>query len=308
LIRFIDSDDTVGLYFRDVRPNPLLSREEEVDLAKRIERGEKAKHRLTTASGILGLEDRTYLEAEIEQGREALQKLVQSNFRLVISIAKKYMGHDVPLLDLIQEGNLGLMRAAEKFDYRKGYKFGTYATWWIRQAVARALADQGGTIRIPVHMKDRIQRLNRLSRELEMELARWPSPEEVAEEIELSLSQVKQALNATQQPLSLEQPVGEEGDSELGDFIKADNLPGPSEAIDHTLLSEEIEAVLSTLTQRETRVLAMRYGLSGGREYTLKEVGEKFGLTRERIRQIEQQALRKLRHPGRSRWLRAYLN
>lgn len=307
-LEFIDSDDTVGLYFRDVRPNPLLSREEEVDLAKRIERSEQAKHRLTTARGVLGLEDRTYLETEIQQGREALQELVHSNFRLVISIAKKYMGHDVPLLDLIQEGNIGLMRAAEKFDYRKGYKFGTYATWWIRQAVARALADQGGTIRIPVYMKDRIQRLNRLSRELEMELGRWPSLEEVAEEVELSLSQVKQAFNATQQPLSLEQPVGEEGDSELGDFLKADNLPVPSEEIDHTLLSEEIEAVLSTLTQRETRVLAMRFGLSGGREYTLKEVGEKFGLTRERIRQIEQQALRKLRHPGRSRRLRAYLN
>ncbi|MBS1254084.1 MAG: RNA polymerase sigma factor SigA [Anaerolineales bacterium] len=307
-LEFVDSDDTVSLYFRDVRPIPLLSRKEEVDLAKRIERGEEAKQELEKAGNHLDFTARAKLEAEGQQGEGAFQELVQSNFRLVISIAKKYMGHGVPMLDLIQEGNLGLIRAAEKFEYRKGYKFSTYATWWIRQAVTRALADQGRTIRIPVHMKDRIQRLNRLSHQLELELGRRPTPEEIAEEVDLSLSQVKLALDAARRPLSLEKPVGDEEDSELGDFIEGEDLPDPSEEVDLTLLSEEIEDLLSTLTPREARILTMRYGLSGGREYTLKEVGKKFGLTRERIRQIEQEALRKLRHPRRSRRLRAYLN
>ncbi len=307
-LEFVDSDDTVSLYFRDVRPIPLLSRDEEVELAKRIERGEKAKQRLAKLGDELEFAERARLEAEVQQGQEAFQELVQANFRLVISIAKKYMGHGVPMLDLIQEGNLGLIRAAEKFDYRKGYKFSTYATWWIRQAVTRALADQGRTIRIPVHMKDRIQRLSRLSHELEMELGRRPTPEEIADEVDLSLSQVKLALDAARQPLSLEKPVGDEEDSELGDFIEGEDLPDPSEEVDLTLLSEEIEDLLSSLTPREARILTMRYGLSGGREYTLKEVGQKFGLTRERIRQIEQEALRKLRHPKRSHRLRAYLN
>ncbi|MFQ5856584.1 MAG: sigma-70 family RNA polymerase sigma factor [Anaerolineae bacterium] len=307
-LEFVDSDDTVSLYFRDVRPIPLLARDQEVELAKRIERGEKAKQRLAEAGDQLDFAERARLEAEIQQGRDAFQELVSSNFRLVISIAKKYMGHGVPMLDLIQEGNLGLIRAAEKFDYRKGYKFSTYATWWIRQAVTRALADQGRTIRIPVHMKDRIQRLSRLSHELELELGRRPTPEEIAEEVDLSLGQVKLALDAAKRPLSLEKPVGDEEDSELGDFIEGDDLPDPSEEVDLTLLSEEIEDLLSTLTPREARILTMRYGLSGGHEYTLKEVGKKFGLTRERIRQIEQEALRKLRHPRRSRRLRAYLN
>lgn len=307
-LEFVETDDTVSLYFRDVRPIPLLSREQEVDLAKRIERGEYAQEQFEEAGTNLDFEERARLEAEVRQGEDAFQELVQSNFRLVISIAKKYMGHGVPMLDLIQEGNLGLIRAAEKFDYRKGYKFSTYATWWIRQAVTRALADQGRTIRIPVHMKDRIQRLNRLSHELELELGRRPTPEEIADEVDLSLSQVKLALDAARRPLSLEKPVGDEEDSELGDFIEGEDLPDPSEEVDLSLLSEEIEDLLSTLTPREARILTMRYGLSGGREYTLKEVGKKFGLTRERIRQIEQEALRKLRHPRRSRRLRAYLN
>ncbi len=307
-LEFVDSDDTVSLYFRDVRPIPLLSRKEEVDLAKRIERGEEAKEELEDAGNHLDFSAQAKLEAEVQQGETAFQELVQSNFRLVISIAKKYMGHGVPMLDLIQEGNLGLIRAAEKFEYRKGYKFSTYATWWIRQAVTRALADQGRTIRIPVHMKDRIQRLNRLSHQLELKLGRRPTPEEIADEVDLSLSQVKLALDAAKRPLSLEKPVGDEDDSELGDFIEGEDLPDPSEEVDLTLLSEEIEDLLSTLTPREARILTMRYGLSGGREYTLKEVGKKFGLTRERIRQIEQEALRKLRHPRRSRRLRAYLN
>lgn len=307
-LEFVDSDDTVSLYFRDVRPIPLLSREQEVGLARRMERGDKARRRLARAGDELDFATRARLETEIQQGREAFQELVQSNFRLVISIAKKYMGHGVPMLDLIQEGNLGLIRAAEKFDYRKGYKFSTYATWWIRQAVTRALADQGRTIRIPVHMKDRIQRLSRLSHELELELGRRPTPEEIAAEVDLSLTQVKLALDAARQPVSLEKPIGDDDDSELGDFIEGDDLPDPSEEVDLTLLSEEIEDLLSTLTPREARILTMRYGLSGGHEYTLKEVGQKFGLTRERIRQIEQEALRKLRHPRRSRRLRAYLN
>jgi RNA polymerase primary sigma factor len=307
-LEFVDSDDTVSLYFRDVRPIPLLSREKEIELAKRIERGEKAKKRLAKTGDNLDLEERARLNAQTQEGKEAFQELVQSNFRLVISIAKKYMGHGVPMLDLIQEGNLGLIRAAEKFDYRKGYKFSTYATWWIRQAVTRARADQGRTIRIPVHMKDRIQRLSRLSHELELELGRRPTPEEIADEVDLSLGQVKLALDAARRPLSLEKPVGDDEDSELGDFIEGEDLPDPSEEVDLTLLSEEIEELMSTLTPREARILTMRYGLSGGREYTLKEVGKKFGLTRERIRQIEQEALRKLRHPRRSRRLRTYLN
>lgn len=307
-LEFVDSDDTVSLYFRDVRPIPLLSREEEIELAKRIERGEEAKQRLEEAGDEIDFDERARLQAEVQQGQEAFQELIQSNFRLVISIAKKYMGHGVPLLDLVQEGNLGLIRAAEKFDYHKGYKFSTYATWWIRQAVTRALADQGRTIRIPVHMKDRIQRLKRLSHELEMELGRRPTPEEIAEEVDLSVSQVKLALDAAKRPLSLESPIGDEEDAELGDFIEGEDLPDPAEEIDQTLLSEDVEDLLSTLTPREARILTMRYGLRGGREYTLKEVGKKFGLTRERIRQIEQEALRKLRHPRRSRRLRAYLN
>lgn len=307
-LEFVDSDDTVSLYFRDVRPIPLLSRDEEVELAKLIEKGQKAERRLAKKSEELDFAERARLEAEAQQGQDAFQRLVQANFRLVISIAKRYMGHGVPMLDLIQEGNLGLIRAAEKFDYRKGYKFSTYATWWIRQAVTRALADQGRTIRIPVHMKDRIQRLSRLSHELEMELGRRPTPEEIAEEVDLSLSQVKLALDAARQPLSLEKPVGDEEDSELGDFIEGEDLPDPSEEVDQALLSEEIEDLLATLTPREARILTMRYGLGGGREYTLKEVGQKFGLTRERIRQIEQEALRKLRHPRRSQRLRTYLN
>jgi RNA polymerase primary sigma factor len=302
----IETDDTVSLYFRDVRPIPLLSREEEIELAKQIKRGKRAEKRLRR--GDLTPEERARLEAEVRKGEEALQRLVQANFRLVISIAKNYVGQGVPLLDLIQEGNLGLMRAAEKFDYRRGYKFSTYATWWIRQAVTRAVADQGRTIRLPVHMKDRIQKLKRLSSQLKKELGHEPSPEEIAAESSLSLEQVKQALQAAQYPLPLEKPVGEEEDNELGDFIESEDTPDPAEEVDHALLQEEIQELLASLTPREARVLALRYGLIDGREYTLKELGQKFGLTRERIRQIEQQALRKLRHPRRSQRLRAYLN
>lgn len=303
-----DIDDTLGLYFRDVRPIPLLTREEEVELAQRIERGEKAERKLDRAGDDLEPGERARLEAEIAQGREAVDKLIESNYRLVISIAKKYRGQGVPVLDLIQEGNLGLVPAVEKFDHRKGNKFGTYATWWIRQAVRRALADQGTTIRIPVHMKDRIRRVDQLSRELERELGRRPSAGEIAEATELSLLQVKRALDATQQPISLEKPVGDEEGIELADFIEADDMPDPADEIDQMFLSQEVSEALAALTPRESRILALRYGLNGGREYTLKEIGEKFGVTRERIRQIEKEALQKLRHPQRSRRLRAYLN
>ena len=285
-----------------------MTREEEVELAKLIEAGEGAQQRLDEMGDDLDPEEHAHLQAQARRGQQAVDKLVESNYRLVISIANKYKGHGVPVLDLIQEGNLGLIPAAEKFDYRKGNKFGTYATWWIRQAVRRALADQGATIRIPVHMKDRIQRVNRLSRELERELGRRPVAEEIAAETELSLLQVKRALEATQQPISLEKPVGEDSDAELADFIEAEDTPDPEDQIDRMLLTEEVKDVLSTLTPRESRVLSMRYGLQGGQEYTLKEIGEKFDLTRERIRQIEQEALQKLRNPRRSQRLRAYLN
>lgn len=305
---YIGSDDAVSFYYRDVRPIPLLSRDEEVELAKRIESGEEAKQRLKETNGELDAQERARLKEEIDQGEEAFDTLVQSNFRLVISIAKQYSGHGVPLLDRIQEGNLGLMRAAEKFDYRKGYKFSTYATWWIRQAVNRTSADQGRTIRIPIHMKDRIRRLNRVSRELEKQLGRRPTPEEIAAEIDLSLDQVELALEAKKHPLSLEMPAGDEDDRELRELLEDVDIPDPSKEAEHASLSEEVEEMLSSLSAREARIIKMRYGLNDGREYTLKEVGERFGLTRERIRQIEQQALRKLRHPRRSRRLRAYLN
>jgi RNA polymerase primary sigma factor len=222
-------------------------------------------------------------------------------------MAKKYMGQGVPFLDLIQEGNLGLMKAVEKFDYRRGYKFSTYATWWIRQAITRAIADQGRTIRVPVHMSDRIRRLYHISRRLEQELGREPTPEEIAEEMQLPPKKVGWMLKISQRPLSLEKPVGEEKDSELGDFIEDEDLPTPSEVASHRLLREEIEEVLTSLTPREARVLQLRFGLTDGRSHTLKEVGEKFGVTRERIRQIETEALQRLRHPSRSQKLRDYL-
>lgn len=304
----IDSDDAVSLYFREVRPIALLTREEEVELAKRIERGSAAEERLEEAGDQLDAAERERLEVEVDDGNAAFDAFVQANYRLVIGIAKKYTGHDVPLLDLIQEGNLGLIRAAEKFDYRKGFKFSTYATWWIRQAVTRAVADQGRTIRLPIHMKDRIKRLRRVSRRLEKVLGRPPTAEEITQEVDLSLSQVELALDVARDTISLHLPRGDEDDAELGEYLESDDVADPDAEADQVVLSQEIEELLSSLTPREARILTMRYGLRGPREYTLKEVGQKFGLTRERIRQIEQQALRKLRHPRRSRHLRAYLN
>ena len=308
-LEHIRADDTVSLYYRDVRSIPLLTREEEVELANRIERGEEAQERLREVDDELDADNRALLEREVQQGKAAFMELVQANYRLVISIAKKYPGQGVPLLDRVQEGNLGLMRAVEKFDHTKGYKFSTYATWWIRQAVKRTLADQGRTIRLPVHMRDRIRRLDKVSAKLEKELGREPTPEEIAEDVDLSLGQVQLALYAKQRPMSLEMPSGDDEDNrELGEFIEGEDLPDPAEEMDHTALSEEIDEVLSGLTSREERVIKMRYGLGSRREHTLKEVGQRFDLTRERIRQIEHHALRKLRHPRRSRRLRSYLN
>lgn len=305
----IPSDDTISLYFGEIRPIPLLTAEQEVDLAKRIEAGENAARRLRNLeNGQLDAVECDRLRQLRQDGEEARHVLIQSNSRLVISIAKRYTGQGVPFLDLIQEGNLGLMKAAEKFDHHLGNRFSTYATWWIRQSITRALADQGRTIRVPVHMNDRIRRVYGVAQSLEQELERKPSPEEIAREMGLSPRQVKQALRASHRPLSLEKPVGEEGDSELGQFVEDDRVPDPVEEASLFMLREDVEELLHSLTPREERILRMRYGLGGTKRHTLKQVGKKFGLTRERIRQIEQEALRKLRHPRRSRKLRSYLS
>ncbi len=305
----IPTDDTISLYFGEIRPIPLLTAEQEVELAKRIEAGEEAARRLRSVEGEqLDPAECEKLRRQLEDGEEARHILIQSNSRLVISIAKKYTGQGVPFLDLIQEGNLGLMKAAEKFDHRLGNRFSTYATWWIRQSITRALADQGRTIRVPVHMNDRIRRVYGVAQSLEQELERKPSPEEIAREMGLSPRQVKQALRASHRPLSLEKPVGEEGDSELGQFVEDDRAPDPVEEASLFMLREDVEELLHSLTPREERILRMRYGLGGTKRHTLKQVGKKFGLTRERIRQIEQEALRKLRHPRRSSKLRSYLS
>ncbi len=302
----IESDDTISLYLREVSTIPLLTAEEEVELAKRLERGYKAREKLGRGNGYSLLE-RQQLEQLVRDGEAARHHLIRANSRLVISLAKKYMGQGVPLLDLIQEGNMGLMRAVEKFDYRRGYKFSTYATWWIRQSITRAVADQGRTIRVPVHMNDRIRRLYRASRQLEQQLGRSPTAEELARELGLPTHKVRWMLRVSQRPLSLEKPVGEEQDSELGDFIEDQDAPAPADVASQLLLREEIEEVLTALTPREARVLKLRFGLADGRSHTLKEVGEKFGVTRERIRQIEAEALQRLRHPNRSGRLRDYL-
>lgn len=302
----IDSDDTISLYLREISAIPLLTAEEEVQLAKRFERGCQASEKLTQENGFNPFE-RQRLERLIQDGEAARHHLIRANSRLVISLAKKYIGQGVPFLDLIQEGNLGLMRAVEKFDYHRGYKFSTYATWWIRQSIARAVADQGRTIRVPIHMSDRIRRLYRVSRQFEQKLGRSPTPEEIADELDLPPSKVRWMLCVSERPLSLEKPMGEERDSELGEFIKDEDAPAPADVASQRLLCEEIEDVLTALSPREARVLKLRFGLIDGRSHTLKEVGEKFGVTRERIRQIEAEALQRLRHPDRSGRLRDYL-
>ena len=276
----ISIEDPVRMYLKEIGKVPLLSAEEEIELAKRMEEGDL----------------------------EAKKKLSEANLRLVVSIAKRYVGRGMLFLDLIQEGNLGLIKAVEKFDYRKGYKFSTYATWWIRQAITRAIADQARTIRIPVHMVETINKLIRVSRQLLQELGREPLPEEIAEEMNMPVERVREILKISQEPVSLETPIGEEEDSHLGDFIQDDNVPVPSDAAAFTLLKEQLVEVLGTLTEREQKVLRLRFGLDDGRARTLEEVGKEFNVTRERIRQIEAKALRKLKHPSRSRKLKDYLD
>ncbi|MDK2992850.1 MAG: polymerase primary sigma factor [Clostridiales bacterium] len=275
----VNIDDPVRMYLKEIGKIPLLSSDEEIELAKRIEQGDE----------------------------EAKKRLAEANLRLVVSIAKRYVGRGMLFLDLIQEGNLGLLKAVEKFDYRKGYKFSTYATWWIRQAITRAIADQARTIRIPVHMVETINKLVRVSRQLMQELGREPTPEEVAEEMGISVDKVRDIMKIAQEPVSLETPIGEEEDSHLGDFIPDDDAPAPAEAAAFTLLKEQLMDVLDTLTPREEKVLRLRFGLDDGRARTLEEVGKEFDVTRERIRQIEAKALRKLRHPSRSKKLKDYL-
>lgn len=276
----ISIEDPVRMYLKEIGKVPLLSAEEEIELAKRMAEGDE----------------------------DAKKRLAEANLRLVVSIAKRYVGRGMLFLDLIQEGNLGLIKAVEKFDYQKGFKFSTYATWWIRQAITRAIADQARTIRIPVHMVETINKLIRVSRQLLQELGREPLPEEIAEELDMPVERVREILKISQEPVSLETPIGEEEDSHLGDFIQDDNVPVPAEAAAATLLKEQLGEVLDTLTDREQKVLRLRFGMNDGRARTLEEVGKEFHVTRERIRQIEAKALRKLRHPSRSRKLRDYLD
>ena len=276
----VSIEDPVRMYLKEIGKVSLLTADEEIELAKRMEQGDE----------------------------DAKKRLAEANLRLVVSIAKRYVGRGMLFLDLIQEGNLGLIKAVEKFDYRKGYKFSTYATWWIRQAITRAIADQARTIRIPVHMVETINKLIRVSRQLLQELGREPTPEEIAEEMDMNVDRVREILKISQEPVSLETPIGEEEDSHLGDFIQDDNVPVPADAAAFTLLKEQLIEVLGTLTEREQKVLRLRFGLDDGRARTLEDVGKEFNVTRERIRQIEAKALRKLRHPSRSRKLKDYLD
>ena len=343
----ISIEDPVRMYLKEIGKVPLLTAEEEIELAQKMEDGVKAAEKVAELKKKLeghseeekaelkkeleecSEEEKAELEKELEEcseeekaeirkqieelqeiadiGEDSKKKLAEANLRLVVSIAKRYVGRGMLFLDLIQEGNLGLIKAVEKFDYRKGYKFSTYATWWIRQAITRAIADQARTIRIPVHMVETINKLIRVSRQLLQELGREPTPEEIAEEMKMPVERVREILKISQEPVSLETPIGEEEDSHLGDFIKDDNVPVPADAAAFTLLKEQLEEVLGTLTEREQKVLTLRFGLEDGRARTLEEVGKEFNVTRERIRQIEAKALRKLRHPSRSRKLKDYL-
>jgi RNA polymerase primary sigma factor len=301
----IDTDDTIGLYLKEVGRVPLLTAEQEVELAQRIERGRLAREEL--ARGNVGPRRRSQLQMLIEDGWAAREHLITANSRLVISVAKKYMGRGVPFLDLIQEGNIGLIRAAKKFDYRRGHKFSTYATWWIRQAVTRAIADQGRTIRVPVHMGDQINKLLRVQHQLTQRLGRDPSVEELADALEVTPQKVENMIQVARRPLSLETPTDDEEDSVLGDFIQDEDVAAPDETATYNLLREHLDSVLNGLPPREVRILQLRYGLLDGQAYTLEEVGRKMGVTRERVRQIEAQALSRLRHPAIRRKLREYL-
>jgi RNA polymerase primary sigma factor len=301
----IDTDDTIGLYLKEVSRVPLLTAEEEVELAQRIERGRMAREEL--AKGNVSSRRRLELRRLIEDGWAAREHLITANSRLVISVAKKYMGRGVPFLDLIQEGNIGLIRATKKFDYRRGHKFSTYATWWIRQAVTRAIADQGRTIRVPVHMGDQINKLLRVQHQLTQRLGREPSVEELADALEVPPKKVENMIQVARRPLSLETPTDDEEDSVLGDFIEDDEAAPPDDTATYNLLREHLGEVLNGLPPREVRILQLRYGLLDGQAYTLEEVGRKMGVTRERVRQIEAQALSRLRHPSIRRKLRDYL-
>ena len=314
----VSVEDPVRMYLKEIGKVPLLSAEEEINLAQRMEEGNVATEKIQLLKARMEEAEDEAEKAEIQEEIKAMQKdidlgsdakkrLAEANLRLVVSIAKRYVGRGMLFLDLIQEGNLGLIKAVEKFDYRKGYKFSTYATWWIRQAITRAIADQARTIRIPVHMVETINKLIRVSRQLLQELGREPSPEEIAAEMNMPVDRVREILKISQEPVSLETPIGEEEDSHLGDFIKDDNVPVPADAAAFTLLKVQLEEVLGTLTEREQKVLTLRFGLEDGRARTLEEVGKEFNVTRERIRQIEAKALRKLRHPSRSRKLKDYL-
>ena len=313
----VSIEDPVRMYLKEIGKVPLLSAEEEIELAKNMEAGAVAKEKIAilksreekaTEEELAEIkEEIKNLQKDLDAGDEAKKRLAEANLRLVVSIAKRYVGRGMLFLDLIQEGNLGLIKAVEKFDYRKGYKFSTYATWWIRQAITRAIADQARTIRIPVHMVETINKLIRVSRQLLQEVGREPSPEEIAAEMNMPVERVREILKISQEPVSLETPIGEEEDSHLGDFIQDDNVPVPADAAAFTLLKEQLEEVLGTLTEREQKVLTLRFGLEDGRARTLEEVGKEFNVTRERIRQIEAKALRKLRHPSRSRKLKDYL-
>lgn len=307
----INIDDHVKMYLKEIGKVNLLSPEEEMSLAKRMVIGEEAKQKLQDKlEQGKKISDREQKKADelIADGEKAKKSLAEANLRLVVSIAKRYVGRGMLFLDLIQEGNLGLIKAVDKFDYTKGYKFSTYATWWIRQAITRAIADQARTIRIPVHMVETINKLVRVSRQLVQELGREPTPEELARELNMPVEKVREISKISQEPVSLETPIGEEEDSHLGDFIPDDDAPAPSEAASFVLLKEQLGDVLKTLTPREAKVLRLRFGLDDGRARTLEEVGKEFEVTRERIRQIEAKALRKLRHPSRSKKLKDFLD
>ena len=307
VIDTISSDDTVGLYLKEMSRVPLLSLEEEINLAIRIEDGRRAKLECLKSNGRKTSSIHRQMESIIEDGLLAREHLIKANTRLVVSIAKRYMGRGVAFLDLIQEGNLGLMKAVEKFDYHRGFRFSTYATWWIRQSITRAIADQARTIRVPVHMIDRIRQLYKANHDLEQKLGRTPTVEELAEAVELPVRRVQWTLMVSWLPLSLESPVGDDEESELGMFIEDEFSPTPLQSAYENMLREKLEEVLGTISPREARILRLRFGLDNGIPYTLEEVGKKFGLTRERIRQIEGRALHRLRHPRRARQLKEYL-
>ena len=305
------TDDPVRMYLKEIGKVNLLSSDEEIELAQAMDAGNAAKEQLAelqAAGEEIPAEVQAELDKAIKKGERAKQRLAEANLRLVVSIAKRYVGRGMQFLDLIQEGNLGLIKAVEKFDYTKGYKFSTYATWWIRQAITRAIADQARTIRIPVHMVETINKVIRVSRQLLQQLGHDPSPEEISAEMGMPVDKVREILKIAQEPVSLETPIGEEEDSHLGDFIPDDDAPVPAEAASQTLLKEQLADVLKTLTPREEKVLRLRFGLEDGRPRTLEEVGKEFNVTRERIRQIEAKALRKLRHPSRSKKLRDFLD